>query len=67
MITYARNSADRMFSMTRTEVRIWNVLHEGPLEASEIAKRLHGVDYFEIMGALQNMARHGDIKPLTED
>lgn len=67
MITYARQSAARMFSMNRTEVRIWNVLHEGPLEAAEIAKRLHGVDYFEIMDAIYNMARNGDIKPITED
>ena len=53
--------------MTRLEVRIWNVLHEGPLEASEIIRRLPGVDYFEAMDAIHRMARLGDIKPITDD
>jgi hypothetical protein len=56
-----------MFEMTRTQVRIWNVLHEGPLEASEIVRRLPGLDYFEIMDALHDMAHHGDVSIVTED
>ena len=47
--------------MSRLEVRIWNVLHEGPLEASEIVRRLPGQDYFDIINAIQNMAKHGDV------
>ena len=57
-VQYSRNATDRMFEMTRTQVRIWNVLHEGPLEASEIVRRLPGLDYFEIMDALHDMAHH---------
>ena len=53
--------------MSRLEVRIWNVLHEGPLEASEIIRRLPGVDYFEAMDAIHRMAKAGDLKPITDD
>ena len=67
MIRYARASAERMFKMDRTQVRIWNVLHEGPLEASEIVRRLPGLDYFEIMNALHDMAHHGDVSIVTEE
>lgn len=67
MIRYSRQSTDRWLSMTRLEVRIWNVLHEGPLEASEIVRRLPGVDYFEAMDAIHRMAKAGDIKPVTDD
>jgi len=67
MIRYSRQSTDRWLSMTRLEVRIWNVLHEGPLEASEIVRRLPGVDYFEVMDAIHRMARAGDLKPITDD
>lgn len=67
MILYSRQPTDRWLSMTRLEVRIWNVLHEGPLEASEIIRRLPGVDYFEAMEAIHRMAKAGDIKPITDD
>jgi len=67
MIRYSRQPTDRWLSMTRLEVRIWNVLHEGPLEASEIIRRLPGVDYFEAMDAIHRMARAGDIKLVTDD
>ena len=67
MIRYSRQSTDHWLSMTRLEVRIWNVLHEGPLEASEIVRRLPGTDYFEVMDAIHRMARAGDLKPITDD
>ena len=67
MIRYSRQPTDRWLSMTRLEVRIWNVLHEGPLEASEIIRRLPGVDYFEAMDAIHRMVRAGDITPVTDD
>lgn len=67
MIRYSRQPTDRWLSMTRLEVRIWNVLHEGPLEASEIIRRLPGVDYFEAMDAIHRMVRAGDLKPITDD
>ena len=67
MIRYSRQPTDRWLSMTRLEVRIWNVLHEGPLEASEIIRRLPGVDYFEAMDAIHRMAKAGDIAPVTDD
>lgn len=60
-VLYSRQPTDRWLSMTRLEVRIWNVLHEGPLEASEIVRRLPGQDYFDIINAIQNMAKHGDV------
>lgn len=66
-VLYARRATDRWLEMTRTQVRIWNVLHEGPLEASEIVRRLPGVDYFEVMNALHDMAHHGDVSIVTED
>ena len=67
VLRYARNPTDRWLTMSRTEIRIWNVLHEGPLEASEIVRRLPGVDYFEVMDAIHRMARAGDLKPITDD
>ena len=67
MILYSRQPTDRWLEMTRLEVRIWNVLHEGPLEASEIVRRLPGVDYFEVMDAIHRMVRAGDLKPITDD
>ena len=67
MILYSRQPTDRWLEMTRLEVRIWNVLHEGPLEASEIIRRLPGTDYFEAMEAIRRMAKLGDIKPITDD
>ena len=67
MITYARASAERMFKMDRTQVRIWNVLHEGPLEAGEIINRLPGTNYFVFMNALLDMVKQGDLTAITED
>lgn len=66
-VLYARNPTDRWLSMPRLEIRIWNVLHEGPLEASEIVRRLPGTDYFEAMDAIHRMVRAGDLKPITDD
>ncbi len=68
MLRYMRQPTANLFLMTRTQVRIWNTLSEGPLDANEICKRLCGTaDYFEIMDALHDMAHRGDVSPLTGD
>ena len=67
MIRYARASAERMFTMDRTQVRIWNVLHEGPLEAGEIINRLPGTNYFDFMNALLDMVKQGTLTAITEE
>ena len=67
MIRYARQSEARMFTMDRTQVRIWNVLHEGPLEAGEILKRLPGTNYFDFMNALLDMVKQGTLTAITEE
>lgn len=67
MLRYMRQPTANLFIMTRTQVRIWNTLAEGPLDANEIARRLHGTDYFDIMDSLHDMAHRGDVTPLTGD
>lgn len=60
-VLYTRRPTDRMLTMSAMEVHIWNLLNsEGPMDAAEIVRRTRG-DYFDIINAIQNMAKHGDV------
>lgn len=58
---YKRGRIENWISMTRLEVRIWNILSEESLESREIVRRLPGVDYFDIVNSIQNMRRKGEL------
>lgn len=60
-VKYRRGRIENWISMTRLEVRIWNILSEESLESREIVRRLPGVDYFDIVNSIQNMRRKGEL------
>lgn len=60
-VKYRRGRIENWISMTRLEVRIWNLLSEESLESREIVRRLPGVDYFDIVNSIQNMRRKGEL------
>lgn len=60
-VKYKRGRIENWISMTRLEVRIWNILSEESLESREIVRRLPGVDYFDIVNSIQNMRRKGEL------
>lgn len=60
-VKYKRGRIENWISMTRLEVRIWNILSEESLESREIVRRLPGVDFFDIVNSIQNMRRKGEL------
>lgn len=60
-VKYKRGRIENWISMTRLEVRIWNLLSEESLESREIVRRLPGVDFFDIVNSIQNMRRKGEL------
>ena len=61
-VIYSRGEKVRdWLKMSRLQVRIWNVLSDGPLNGWQIYTRLPGTEYGEIINALADMARKGDV------